>query len=239
MNTASSNQAPTDAIPNVNALLQSLRLKGNLAAIWKAGDWIDTHLGGKPADRGDFKRVLEAVQKKAEKDVPVSMNHLQKCRQFRLNWEPDDVDRAVEVELPWRRAIQLTVIKHHAKILAETSPKRAAQIRLKCDTLVKSFPGSNKKVMPAWAEEVEKLKQECQNENPGAQKYHKRLLVDYWQAAVFRLNEVGKQIDKMSKLLSDGKLKRRAGAAKKYVDAAIRNMKKIYTPKENKPRKST
>lgn len=185
MDTVSSNQAPTDAILNLTALLESLRMKGNLAAIWKAGDWLDTHLGGKPAKRGDFKSVLEAVQNKADRDVPSSMNHLQKCRQFRLNWEPDEVDRAFEVKLPWRRAIQLTVIKHHVKILAETSPKRAAQIRLKCDTLVKSFPGSNKKVMPAWAEEVEKLKQECQNENPGAQKYHKRLLVDYWQAAVY------------------------------------------------------
>jgi hypothetical protein len=222
----------------LETLIRFLSMKGDLDAIWKAGDWLHTHLGGKPADRGHFKIVLEAAQKFAEKNVPVSMNHLQKCRQFRRLWDMNEVKRAANVGMPWRRAIQLTVIKHHAAILKTTSATRAAQIRRKCDALVKSFPGSNKQVMPAWAEKVEKLKRECLSNNPGARKYHTRLWVDCWKAAVFRLDEAGAQIDKMSRLLADDSLKRRAEGARRRVDAALVKLKRIYSPPKRKPKKT-
>lgn len=233
MNSSSDKQLPRDVTPHIEALLQLLPLKGNLAAIWKAGDWLDTYFGGEQANKGEVDRVAKALEKIAENGVPVSVNHLQKCRQFRLTWEANDVETAVEVGLPWRHAIQLTLIKRYAKGLKKTRPARALDIRLKWDGLITSFPGSKKtNALKEWTERVKAVKRESQENNLGNNQ--ERLWVDCWKAANFRLIGAKTQIDKMYELLSDDRLKLRADAARKRVDAAIEKMKKIYTPKKTK-----
>ncbi len=225
---------------NVRHLHRLLRRgKKDLTAIWNAGEMLDKHFEREPAARGAVKLVSEKLKMIADGDVPFSVNHLQKCRQFRLVWiKKGEIKKAVKVGLPWRRAIQLTLIKRFAAILEKKSPKRAAQIRRECHGLITSFAGSKKtKEARAWAESVNFLKLKCLSKNSGIKSIQNRLWVDCWKAAKFRLDDATAQIDRMCALLTDDRLKSPAIAARTSVNVALKKLKEIYDPEQSSRKK--